>query len=182
MPICGGGMHFGQNTPPRQRNNADSLVGPLARLTLHADGAFRLPMASSPRHKHATANTLDASPASQANARETTQPAMRKTDMERRTSGEGLRSRGRSRLKWLEDGARQEERNCRASVRHIHRHRNAFKIAPRQFAPVPDSCRSDNSSRRRNFQSFRLLQRTEDPCWRASPLLSQPHLPKCPAW
>jgi hypothetical protein len=46
------------------------------------------------------------------------------------SNGEWLRSRGRSRLKWLKIGARQKERNCWASVQNIRRNRNAFKPLP----------------------------------------------------
>jgi hypothetical protein len=45
---------------------------------------------------------------------------------------EDLRSRGRSRLKGLKTGTWQDERNCRASVRCVHRHQNALK-------PLPDN-------------------------------------------
>ena len=41
-----------------------------------------------------------------------------------------LRSRGRSRLKRLKIDTGLEEPNYRASVRHIHRHRNALKPLP----------------------------------------------------
>ena len=55
-----------------------------------------------------------------------------------------------------------------------------LQTVPRQFSPVPDSCRSGNSPRRRNYAECPAA--TEAACWRASPLLSQPHPPKCPAW
>jgi hypothetical protein len=53
------------------------------------------------------------------------------TNKPRRIRREWLCGRGSPRLKWLKMRTRQEKRDCRASVRHIHRHRNAF-------IPLPD--------------------------------------------
>jgi len=59
-------------------------------------------------------------------------PQLCTADRERRIRREGLRRRGRSRLKWLKMGTCQGERNCPASVRHIQRRRNDFE-------PLPDN-------------------------------------------
>jgi hypothetical protein len=53
--------------------------------------------------------------------------AMRKVDYGALNRYRGLRSRGRSRLKWLKKGTGQEDRNFRASVGQTGRHRNADK-------------------------------------------------------
>ena len=54
---------------------------------------------------------------------------MRKTDTERRIRRAATQP-GAARLKRLKMGTRQEERNCRAAIRHAHRHRKAFEPLP----------------------------------------------------
>ena len=83
------------------------------------------------RHKHATANTDDAFPASHASAHETTQPAMRRL-IRSAESAERARRPGRSCLEWLKMATWQAERNGQALVRYTDCHRKAFK-------PLPDN-------------------------------------------